>query len=85
MLCKKRATKGQPANIPAPRRPERNGTREAIPAVEHTVGNGFWLEDVSRCAGVGSLTTLRRSDAGVGSSAECVRVAEKGRIPCGLR
>lgn len=55
------------------------------PAVERTVGNGFWFEDVSRCAGVGSLTTLRRSDAGFGSSVERVRVAEKGRIACGLR
>ena len=67
----------------SPSRAERS--RRSRPAAERTVGNGLWSEDVSRCAGVGFRTTLRRSDAGVGSSAECVRVAEKGRTNCGLR
>lgn len=84
-----RATKGKPANIPAPRRHERSGIR-SVPlggrvAAERTVGNGFWFEDVPRRAGVGSLTTLRRKHAGIGSSAERALVAEKGRRTRGLR
>ena len=78
------ATKGKPAKIPAPRCPERNGD-DSSAAVERTVGNGLCLEDTFRRAGVGSLTTLRRTGAGVGSSGERVLVAEKGRILCGLR
>lgn len=81
-----RATKGNPANIPEPRPPERSGTRVLrMPAAERTVGNGICSEDASRCAGVGSLTTLRRTGAGVASRGECVSSAEKGRFSCGLR
>lgn len=85
MLRMECATKGKPANIPAPRRPERNGSILVVLAVERTVGNGFCLEDAFRRAGVGSMTTLRRTGAGVGSSGECVSVGEKGCIFCGLR
>jgi len=80
-----RETKGKPANIPAPRRPERTRVSPRGRAGERSVGNGLWLEDVLPHTGVGSLTTLRRPSAGVGSSAECASVGEKGRCSCGLR
>lgn len=82
-----RETKGQPANIPAPRRPERTRARRAIgdarASVPSATASGSKTSSVR--AGVGSLTTLRRARAGVGSSAERVRVGEKGRCSCGLR
>jgi len=80
-----RQTKGQSANIPTPRRCERTRVSSDRRAGERSVGNGFWLEDVLPHVGVGSLTTLRRTRAGAGSSAECVRFGEKGRCTCGLR
>jgi len=80
-----RQTKGQSANIPTPRRCERTRVPSDRRAGERSVGNGFWLEDVLPHVGVGSLTTLRRTRAGAGSSAECVRFGEKGRCTCGLR
>ena len=79
-----RETKGQPANIPAPRRTERicsaSARRMSVPSA--TVSGS---KTSSSRAGVGSLTTLRRVRAGVGSSAECVHIGEKGRYSCGLR